>query len=247
MEELTRQQLDRFASEGITPSPADAIRLDEAARRLCRAKSADGTQFFPAPRVRWCGGVILHEPTVQSELWIAEVADALAPRGWIAEKTGAADLTRFWMRVFALAHADEPRFFDAPEMRKAETVREAVNALRRSMAATMEEVEDAVLYCVYGDAEEAAAADSPRRHKAPSAADMTRRDRMYADLAEAIGITGAAIDDLKRLTPAMLERATRRAWELNEWKFKQTESSAALVAWHKVCDEIKVKTKDGKE
>ena len=76
---------------------------------------------------------------------------------------------------------------------------------------------------------------------------MTRRDRMYADLAEAIGVSGAAIDDLKRLTPAMLERATRRAWELNEWKFKQTESSAALVAWHKVCGEIKDKAKDGKE
>jgi len=65
----------------------------------------------------------------------------------------------------------------------------------------------------------------------------------YADLAEAIGISGAAIDDLKRITPAMLERATRRAWELNEWKFKQTESSAALVTWHKVCDEIKVNSR----
>ena len=165
MEELTRQQLDKFAGMGVTPSPVDAIRLDEAARRLCRAKSADGSQFFPAPRVRWCGGVLLHEPTVQSDLWIAEVADALAPRGWIAEKTGAADLTRFWMRVFALAHADEPRFFDSPEMRKAETVREAVNALRRSMAATMDEVEDAVLYCVYGDDTDGGAADAPRRRE----------------------------------------------------------------------------------
>ena len=68
---------------------------------------------------------------------------------------------------------------------------------------------------------------------------MTRRDRMYADLAEAVGVTGAALDDLKRLTPPQLDRALRRAWELNRWEFKDGEGTRASVAWHALIEEVR--------
>ena len=86
---------------------------------------------------------------------------------------------------------------------------------------------------------------SRHREKMPGHNDrrgMTRRDRMYADLAEAVGVTGAAIDDLKRMTPAMLDRALRHAWELNRWEFKDGEDTRASVAWHALLEEIRGKS-----
>ena len=56
------------------------------------------------------------------------------------------------------------------------------------------------------------------------------------------GVTGAAIDDLKRMTPAMLDRALRRAWELNRWEFKDGEDTRASVAWHALIEEIRGKS-----
>ena len=248
MEPFAAQQIEKFAAEGVQVSPADAVRLEWAARRLCRAKAADGAKFYPAPRACWCGGVLLHEPTIQSELWLEEVADAFAPRGWIAKKTGAEDLTRFWMRFFACAHADEPGFFDRPEMRTASGVKAEIAALRRKVAATREEAEDALVYCVYGDpSEDLPDPTPPRRRNASDAAKMTRRDQIYADLAEAIGVSGAKLDDLKRLTVPAIYRAMRRAWEVNEWKFKDCETAPALAAWYALVDEIAAKRKETAE
>ena len=62
---------------------------------------------------------------------------------------------------------------------------------------------------------------------------------MYADLAEAVGVTGAALDDLKRLTPPQLDHALRRAWELNRWEFKDGEDTRASVAWHALIEEVR--------
>jgi len=237
MDELTVQTLERFEAEGVKCSPRDAARLDAVARRMRRAKLADGEGFLEAPRVVFCGGVLFHEPTVQSDLWMLEVASSIVPSGWLAKKTGVAAEAQFWVRAFALAHADEPGFFDRPEMRDARAVSAAVNALRRTLAATRGAVEDAVIYCVFGDDLDEGDAPAPSK----DSAEATRRDHIYADLAEAVGLTGAAIDDLKRLTAPMLLRAMRRAWELGEHEFRDNEAKSATVAWNKLLEEIRGK------
>lgn len=235
MDELTVQTMERFEAEGVKCSPRDVARLDAVARRMRRARLVDGEGFLEAPRVAFCGGVLFHEPTVQSDLWMLEVAGAVVPSGWIAEKTGRAVEVRFWVRAFALAHADEPGYFARPEMRDARAVSKMVDDFARSLAATRQQVEDAVLFCVYGDDD----GEVGTNHRAARDAEITRRDRIYADLAEAVGLTGAAIDDLKRLTSPMLWRAIRRAWELGERQFRNEEATRALVAWNELLAEIR--------
>ncbi len=236
MEELTVETLERFDAEGVKCAPRDAARLDAAARRMRLAKLSDGEGFLVAPRVCFCGGVLFHEPTIQSDIWMLEVARAIVPTGWLADASGRADEVRFWVRAFALAHADEPGFFMRPEMRDARAVSKAVDAFTRRLAASRIEVEDAVLFCAYGDEDDEARADAP----APEDGECVR-DRLYADLAEAVGVTGAAIDDLKRLTRPMLYRATRRAWELGERKFRNEEATRALIAWNELLADIRGK------
>jgi hypothetical protein len=235
MDELAVQTLERFETEGVKCAPRDVARLDAAARRMRRAKLADGEGLLCAPRAAFCGGVVFHEPTVQSDLWMLEVAGEVIPTGWIAEATGRNAEVRFWVRAFALAHADEPGFFSRPEMHDARAVSAAVDDFARKLAATRRQVEDAVVYCVFGDDEEDAAPE-PREDDG-----TTRRDDIYQDLAEAVGLTGAAIDDLKRLTVPMLRRAIRRAWELGERQFRNEEATRALVAWQKLIEEIRGK------
>ncbi len=84
--------------------------------------------------------------------------------------------------------------------------------------------------------QERARADAPAPEDGESV-----RDRLYADLAEAVGVTGAAIDDLKRLTSPMLYRAIRRAWELGERKFRNEEATRALIAWNELLADIRGK------
>ena len=238
MEELAVQTFDLLAKEGVTVSPVDAVRIDAAARRLREAKSSDGACFLAAPRVRFCGGVLFHEPTVQSDIWLSEVAAPLCADG----------RTAIMLRAFALVHADEPGFFDAPEMRTARTVQRAAKSLMRTIAATKDEVVAAMDYCINGD--EADIFDEPPppgRGRSPSGPQRTYRDRLYEDLAEAVGVSGAAIDDLKRLTPPMLERAIRRAYELNRWEFRDTAGARALVAWNALLAEVRGRHYDEQE
>ena len=229
MEELARETFDRLAAEGISVSPVDAVRLDEAARRLRLSRNADGSSFLYAPRVRMVGGVLFHQPTVQSDLWLLEVADAITADGD----------SRFWLRAFALAHADEPGFFDRDEMRDAKRVQVAARSFQRSLAATEEEVSDAVLFCVYGEERDEPATLPERRRR--EADEATRRDHLWDVLSNALGVTGAALDDLKRLTVPTLYRAVARAVELRHGRGTPAASPAAVAAWNVLLQEIKSK------
>lgn len=235
MQELAAEMFDRLAAEGVEITPFDAVRIEAAARLLAQAKSSDGAPFLSAPRVRYCGGILFHEPTIQSEMWLLEVAAPLCANG----------RTALMLRAFALAHADEPGFFDGEDMKSAKTVTKYAKDFMRRIAATEDELVSALDYCVNGDDDGYDDLPMPEPKKRKGAADaprVTRRDRMYADLAEAVGVTGAAIDDLKRMTPAMLDRALRRAWELNRWEFKDGEDTRASVAWHALIEEIRGKS-----
>jgi hypothetical protein len=230
MEDLARETFEKLAAEGISVSPVDAVRLDEAARRLRLSRDEDGSPFLYAPRVRMVGGVLFHEPTAQSELWLLEVADAIAANGD----------TRFWLRAFALAHADEPGFFDRAEMRDSQKVSAAARAFQRSLAATEAEVVDALFYCIQGE-ERDAEPTGPKARKRIEKSEATRRDQVWDALSRGIGTTGAPLDDLKRLTVPTIYRAVERAIELRHGRGKPSASPAALATWNELLMELRKK------
>ena len=232
MEDLARETFERLAQEGISVAPEDAVRLDEAARRLRLSRDEDGTPYLYAPRVRMVGGVLFHEPTAQSDLWLLEVADGIA----------ANPDTRFWLRAFSLAHADEPRFFDTPDMRDAGKVSKAVRAFQRTLAATELEVAEAMLYCINGD-ERDEEPISPKAAERAQKSEATRRDQIWDALTRGLGSTGASLDDLKRLTVPTIYRALSRAVEIRHGTGKPVASPAALTAWNELLLEIKNKGK----
>ena len=63
-------------AKGLRPTPEDVIRLNGLALAVERAGDPDAASN--APRVVWLGNVALHEPTLQAETWLAEVASPLA-------------------------------------------------------------------------------------------------------------------------------------------------------------------------
>lgn len=232
MEDLAREAFERLAAEGISVTPEDAVRLDEAARQVRLSRDEDGSPILYAPRVRMAGGVLFHEPTVQSDLWMMEVADAVAENGD----------TRFWLRAFALAHADEPRFFDREEMRDAKKVEKSALAFMRSLSASVAEVEDALLYCINGEERDAPPPD-PKAAERLRKSEATRRDMIWEAITRGMGVTGAALDDLKRLTVGTIYRAVERAVECRRGRGKPSATPAALSTWNNLLLEIKAKSK----
>lgn len=230
MEELARETFERLAAEGIALSPVDAVRIDEAARRLRLSRDEDGSPILYAPRVRFCGGALFHEPTAQSDLWLIEVADVIAANGD----------TRFWLRAFALAHADEPGYFDRAEMRDFRKVKDAVRAFQRSLAASEPDVADALLYCIHGEDRDAEA-DNPKARERVAKSEATRRDQVWDALSRGLGATGAALDDLKRLTVPTIYRAIERAVEVRHGRGNVTATPAALTEWNELLLELKAK------
>ena len=133
------------------------------------------------------------------------------------------------------------QYFDGEDMRSAKTVTRYAKDFMRRIAATEAEIVAALDYCVNGDEADIFEDPPPRKRDAADAPRRTYRDKLYSDLAEAIGVSGANIDDLKRLTPPMLERAIRRAYELNRWEFRDTAEARAIDAWNALLDEVRGK------
>jgi hypothetical protein len=94
-------------AKGLRPTPEDIIRLNGLAIAVERAGDPDAASN--APRVVFLCNVAIHEPTLQAEIWLAEVAAKLA------SSKAAYDT----LRVYACAHAIIPGFFRTSSMRSA--------------------------------------------------------------------------------------------------------------------------------
>ena len=234
MEELAKEQFEKMRSLGIEVSPEDAVQLNDAARALRCAKQSDKSRVLPAPRLIACGGEFFHEPTVASTIWTIEIADVIAED----------EETEFWLHAFSLVHAEERGFFSCPEMRDAVKVLEKVREFQRNFSGTMNELISAVFYCVVG--EDMPVTPGEKEVEYIKSYSDSRRDRIYSDLAEAVGVTGSNLEDLKSLTPPMLDWAIRRAWEMHGSKFKEATSAGELVAYKRLCAEIAAKSTGNK-
>ena len=225
MEALAAQQLERFARDGITPTPAQIIALNDAARALAKARARGGASFFHAPRVRHLGGIRFHEPTIQSELWMNEVASEISqnPQTWNL------------FLAFSLAHADEAGFFDTPEMRRFDTCEKAVRRFLRSLPVSSDALLEVLNYCVYGDEPQT---KSKSDNSKPPADEFDIGDALWRELATAIGLTGASPRDLKTLTLPLLRQALRSVYELQGGKFEDADVTDASRQWYGLVKEI---------
>ena len=98
--ERARGDWEDLRAEGLEPTLEDFDRLNQLANRL-----EDGAETTCAnfPRIGWAGDVPFYQPTLAAFAWYHGVAERLAANDETANT--------FWF--FALAHAREPRFFDA--------------------------------------------------------------------------------------------------------------------------------------
>lgn len=234
MEELAKEQFEKMRSLGFDITPEDAVRLNEAARALRLAKQADKSRVLPAPRLIACGGEFFHEPTVASTLWTIEIAEVIAED----------EETEFWLHAFSLVHAEDSGFFSRPEMRDAAKVLEKVRDFQHRFTGTTNELISAVYYCVVG--EDMPTAPGGKDGEEIKTYSNDRRDRIYSDLAEAVGVTGADLEELKMMTPPMLDWAIRRAWEMHGSKFKEATAARELITYKRLCSEIAAKSSGNK-
>lgn len=192
--QLALGDIEEMASQGIVLTPEEVVRLNAFGLRVESAKNPDAV--VNAPRCVELGGRIFREPTVQVLLWMKEVAGRLASNeeSWNA------------MLLFACAHADEPGFFDRAEMREAATIEREVEGLLRSLPATQSQVLAALVYLRFGDAPDSGEAP-PEGVKLHDVGDV-----LYSDLAEAAGLTGISLAELKTLVRRGLRQTLESAY-----------------------------------
>ena len=99
-------------------------------------------------------------------------------------------------------------------------------------------------YCVNGD-ERDTEPTGPKEQARAQRAEATRRDRAWEALIAGLGATGAALDDLKRLTVPTVWKAVLRATELQHGRADTSATPAALAAWNELLLEIKAKAQSG--
>ena len=197
--ERARGDWEDLRAEGLEPTLEDFDRLNRLANRL-----EDGAETTCAnfPRIGWAGDVPFYQPTLAAFAWYHGVAERLAANDETANT--------FWF--FALAHAREPRFFDALHGR--DEIEVAVKAWVETLPVTRDEVVRACRYAVTGfdDAKPAEPDDggNPRFRASRSAAAENLR-RVEDQLVKACAALKCPPDALLGETQTRLDRLCEAA------------------------------------
>ena len=191
--ELARGDWEDLRAQGLNPTLEDFDRLNCIALRL---EDGDETTCANFPRVGWAGDVPFFEPTVQAFAWY---------HGF-AVRAAANVETENTLWAFALAHAREPRFFDA--LTTPEAIDKAASAWAASLPVTKEEIFRACRYAVHGfdDAEAARPEQGNPAHRSNTAEAARNLANLEDRLAEACAKLHATPADLQTETPSRLDR-----------------------------------------
>ena len=200
VDELARGDFEDLRAQGLDPTLEDFDRLNQLALRIKDGAETTAANF---PRVGWAGDVPFFEPTIQAFAWYNEFAVRFA--------ANPATEDTFW--AFALAHAREPRFFDA--LTNSAAVEKAVGEWAASLPVTRDEVLRAVRYAARGfdDAEPgkpAAAEEAPRfrADRTEAAKNLANVERILARACAALHV---APDAIRHETPSRLDRLCEAA------------------------------------
>jgi hypothetical protein len=130
-----------ITEKGLCPTPQDIIRLNALALRVERAGDPDSC--VNAPRICWLFNVAIHEPTIQAELWIAEVAEKLSSTRGVMDT----------LCIYACAHARIPGFFERALMNNVSAIKARVAfwSARNLWKVTPRQITAALEYVTNGD------------------------------------------------------------------------------------------------
>ena len=200
--ELAKGDWEDLRAQGLNPTLEYFDRLNCIALRL---KDGDESTCANFPRVGWAGDVPFFEPTIQVFAWY---------HGY-AVRAAANVETENTLWAFALAHAREPRFFDA--LTTPEAIDKAASEWAASLPVTKEEVVRACRYAVHGfdDAEAGSADAAPSSgnpaHRADTSVAARNLANLEARLAKACAELHAKPADLMCETPSRLDRICEAA------------------------------------
>jgi len=191
--ELARGDFEDLKAQGLNPTLDDFDRLNQLALRI---KEGAETMCANFPRVGWAGDVPFHQPTLAAFAWYHGYAARLAGDDETANT--------FWW--FALAHAREPKFFDA--LQASDEIEAAVKAWVESLPVTREEIARACRYAVAGfdDAVAAKPDEDPNpRFRADRSAAAKNLERIEEQLVAACAALHCAPDALMGETQTRLD------------------------------------------
>lgn len=205
--ETAIEDLDALKAKGLTPTYADAIRLNalglkyEAAQRK---HVADSTYFLP----RICKvseDVAFRQPTVGHEIWIAKVERFL--------EDGDCE-SALAVKAFALSRPAD----DLPDPDSPQAIRKAVEAYADEMRGfTRDQLYAAIDYVCYGSDE--TSCEIPAKSQADPDAEPTEDTADWTEC-NAVGVLnegravlwGASAADLRRMTVRELRDVITRAY-----------------------------------
>lgn len=159
-----RDDFEDLRAQGLNPTLEDFDRLNQLALRLTDGAETSCANF---PRVGWAGDCPFYQPTLAAFAWYHGYAVRLASDDETANT--------FWW--FALAHAREPKFFDA--LRTRDEIEAAVKSWVESLPVTRDEIVRAARYAVTGFDDAVAAKNDAGRAGAPRTP-LFRADRSEA-------------------------------------------------------------------
>lgn len=130
-----KDDFEDLTAQGLNPTLEDFDRLNQLALRLTDGAETTSANF---PRVGWAGDIPFFQPTLAAFTWYHGYAARLSSDDETANT--------FWW--FALAHAREPKFFDA--LRTRDEIEAAVKSWAESLPVTRDEIVRAARYAVTG-------------------------------------------------------------------------------------------------
>lgn len=150
---MAKTDIKRLRDNGATVTDDDAITINDLACAL--SKKAIMSEYAAAPRVYYVGGVILHEPTLQSDEWCQVYASKFFPStlsrldrlgAWLF---GRGLPTLAYARAYALAFARVRGAFDT--LTNEDVAVRTVVTWARSLTCTDAELMQGCFYATYGE------------------------------------------------------------------------------------------------
>ena len=225
--------IDKLVAEGLKPTPQDIIRLNALALKMERHDSC-AMSLFNLPRVAFLGDVVLPEPTLGHEIWLAE-----------AERICDMDdiLTNLSITAYACSVIDAK---DLPELDKRK-IFVAVEKFKETISGyTPRQIVAATRYVIDGN--DATTGEYPEHKRREETSDESDGDFCAAIGVLCNGIAvglGVSLEDGKKLTRAQLEAMKENALETKGLYDRKAMRGIFAADYFATLDSIKERLRHG--
>ena len=234
---MAMEDIEALKEDGIEVTPEDIIRLNAFGLKVER--NTDSSEYYIMPRVSILGEIVIHEPTIGSEIWMSKVG-----RVFDLDDTD----TYIQIRAYSLSLSQD-QLVD-PENK--ELVKQAVSEfLKKVSNYTMTQLQEALAYAVFGnDVSSKEERPSKVSEKEKEKDDNSPEDENYCYevglLREGLLFNLGSPEEIKRLTVSELEMYIDYQMFL-KYGSERTKSQHQrnLVEYYGVLDEIRSKNKHG--